>query len=132
MWMTQGHSRLLWLYGLKSKHEAPAWAGPLAASQRWMAEISELLDQYPLLVVMRDAHGVVVVAGENNSKEISDYLTSMEVKNYLRTAYKQHQDGLAESGVQLTLTLAWSLAGMAQSSLAGKCWFSAANCALDC
>jgi hypothetical protein len=59
------HSGLKWLYGLKSKDEARG------AAQRWMAEISELREKYPLLVVMRDD------AGENKSKEISDYFTSM-------------------------------------------------------
>ncbi len=69
-------------------------------------------------------------AGENKSKEISEYFTSMGVENYFSTAYKQHQDGLAESGVKSTPNLA--LSGMAESGLAGKYWFSAANCAKDC
>ncbi len=57
------HSSLKWLYGLKSKDKARD------AAQRWMAEISELQEKYPLLLVMRDN------AGENKSKEISDYFT---------------------------------------------------------
>jgi hypothetical protein len=59
-----------------------------------MAEISELRRKYPLLVVMRDN------AGDNKSMDISEYLTSMGVKNYFSIAYEQHQDGLAESGVK--------------------------------
>ncbi len=74
-----------------------------------MAEISELLEKYPLLVVMRDT------AGENKSKETSDYFTSMGVTNYYSTAYEQHQDGLAEGGIKSTMTPA--LSGMAQSGL---------------
>jgi hypothetical protein len=69
------HSGLRWLYDLKSKDDA------LAASKRWMAEISELLEKYPLFVVMREN------AGENKSKEISEYFTFMGVKNYFSTAY---------------------------------------------
>ncbi len=107
------HSRLQWLYGLKTKDEA------LTASRRWMAEISELCEKYPLLVVMRDN------AGENKSKEISDYITAMEVKSYFSTAYEQHQDGLAESGDKSTPNLA--LSGMAKSGLARKYWFSVAK-----
>ncbi len=53
----------------------------------------------------------------------------MGVTNYYSTAYKQHQDGLAEGGIKSTMTLARS--GMAQSGLGGKYWFCAANCAKD-
>ncbi len=65
-------SGLRWLFGLKSNGEA------LSAAQRWMAEISELLEKYPLLVVIRD--------NENKSKGISEYFTSTGVKNYFSTA----------------------------------------------
>ena len=58
-----------WLYGLKSKDEA------LNAAQRWMAETSQLREKYPLYVVMRDN------AGENKSKEISEFFTSKGVTN---------------------------------------------------
>ncbi len=60
-------------------------------------------------------------------------LSMWGVKNYFSTAYGQHQDGLAESGVKSKLNLAQS--GMAESDLAEKYWFSrfsAANCANDC
>ena len=53
-----------WLYGLKTKDEV------LGAAKRWMAETANLREKYPLFVVMRDN------AGENKSKEISDYFTS--------------------------------------------------------
>ncbi len=64
------------------------------------------------------------------SIEISGYFTSMGVTNYYSTAYEQHQDGLAEGGIESTMTLARS--GMAQSCLGGKYWFCAANCAKHC
>ena len=51
-------------------------------AQRWMAEIAELREKYPLLVVMRDN------AGEVKSKELSEYFTSMGVENYYSTAYE--------------------------------------------
>jgi hypothetical protein len=112
------HTGRRWLYGCKTKDEA------LDASKRWMAEISDLRAKYPLLVVMRDN------AGENKSKEICDYFTSMEVANRFSTAYEQHQDGLSESGVKSLFLLVRS--AMAESGLAGKYWFCAANCAKDC
>ena len=77
-------SAFKWLYGLKSKDEA------LNAAQRWMAETSQLREKYPLYVVMRDN------AGENKSKEISEYFTSKGVTNRYATAYEQHQDCLSE------------------------------------
>ena len=75
-------------------------------------------------VVMRDN------AGENKSKEISDFFTSMMVQNYYSTSYEPHQDGLAEGGVKSVFTLARS--GMAQSGLGGKFWFCAATFGKDC
>ena len=62
-----------------------------------MAEIHDLRDKYPLLVAMSDN------AGENKSKEIADYFTSMEVANRYSTAYEQHQDGSSESGIKSIL-----------------------------
>ena len=50
-------------------------------AKRWMAEIADLLEKYPLLVVMRDN------AGENKSAELKDYFTSMGVENYFSTSY---------------------------------------------
>ena len=70
------HTGFRWLYGLKTKDEVKS------AGQRWMAEIAELREQHPLLVVMRDN------AGEKKSKELSDYFTSMGVENYYSTAYE--------------------------------------------
>ena len=69
-------------------------------------------------------------AGENKSKEISDYFTSMGVANRYSTAYKQHQDGLSESGIKYIFMLARS--GMAESGLGCKYWFCAATCGKDC
>ncbi len=91
----------------------------LSAAEMWMVEISALQETYSLSLVIKD------IAGENKSKEISEYFVSMLAKNYFNMAYKQHQDGLADSGIKLTLILARS--GVAQSELAGEYWFPAAN-----
>jgi hypothetical protein len=107
-----------WLYGLKTKDEA------VDAAKRWMAEIADLRAIYPLRVIMRDN------AGENKSKAIADYFTSMMVENRYSTAHEPHQDGLAEAGVKSVFTLARS--GMAQSGLGGKYWFCAATYGKDC
>jgi hypothetical protein len=106
------------LYGLKTKDEVKAVA------QRWMAEIAELREKYPLLVVMRDN------AEENKSKELSDYFTSMGVESYYSTANEPRQDGLAESAVKSVMMLAKG--GMAGSGLACSYWFSAATNGKDC
>ncbi len=52
------HTGYKWLYGLNTKDEA------LNAAKRWMAEIADLGEKHPLLVVMR------VNAKENSSKAI--------------------------------------------------------------
>ena len=83
-----------WLYGLKTKDEV------VGAAKRWMAETADLREKYPLFVVMRDN------AGENKSKEMSDYFTSMGVANRYSTEYEQHQDGLSESGIKSIFMLA--------------------------
>ena len=82
------HTGYKWLYGLKTKDEA------LDAAKRWMAEIADLREKYPLLVVMRDN------AKENSSKAICDYFTSMGVKNYYSAGYEPWQDGLAEASIK--------------------------------
>ena len=64
------------MYGHKTKDEA------LHAAKRWMAEIADLRERYPLLVVMRDN------AKENSSKAICDYFTSMGVTNYYSAGYE--------------------------------------------
>ena len=87
------HTGVRWLYGLKTKDEVKS------AAQRWMAEIAELREKYPLLVVMRDN------AGENKSKVLADYFTSMGVENYYSTAYEPWQDGLAEASVKSVMML---------------------------
>jgi hypothetical protein len=96
------------------------------ASERWMAEIAELREKYPLfLVVMRDN------AGENKSKELADYFTSRRVENYYSTAYEPWQDGLAEeAAVKSVMMLA--KCGMAGSGLEGPYWFCAATNGKDC
>ena len=63
----------------------------LGVTKRWFAEIANLSEKYPLLMVMRDHRG------ENASKELNDFFTENGVKNYFSTPYEQWQNGLAES-----------------------------------
>ena len=84
LWV-DGASGFKWLNGLKTKDEA------LGAAKRWIAETAQLREKHTLFVVMRDN------AGENKSKEISDYFRLMGVANRYSTAYEQHQDGFAEA-----------------------------------
>ncbi len=74
------HTGYKWLYGLKTRDEA------LDAAKRWMAEIADLREKHPLLVVMRDN------AKENSSKAICYYFTSMGAKNYYSSGYEPWQD----------------------------------------
>ena len=112
------HTGYKWLYGLKTKDEA------LDAAKRWMAEIADLREKYPLLVVMRDN------AKENSSKAICDYFTSMGVKNYYSAGYEPWQDGLAEASIKSTIMLA--KCGIADSGLGAPFWFSAMVNGKDC
>ena len=41
----------------------------LGVAKRWFAEIANLREKYPLLMVMRDN------GGENTSKELNDFFT---------------------------------------------------------
>ncbi len=102
-----------WLYGLKTKDEA------VDARIRWMAEITDLREKYPLLVVTRDN------AKENSSKAICDYFTSMGVKKYFSAGYEPWQDRLAEASIKWTIMLA--KCGIADSGLGAPVWFSAAT-----
>ena len=95
-----------------------------SAAQRWMAEIAELREKYPLLVVMRDN------SGENKSKMLADYFTSMGVENYYSTAYEPWQDVLAEASVKSVMMLA--KCGMAGSGLGSPYWFCSATNGKDC
>jgi hypothetical protein len=47
-------------------------------TKRWMAEIGDLREKYPLRVVMRDN------AGENKSKALQEYFTSMRTTTQQR------------------------------------------------
>ena len=73
------HTGYKWLYGLKTKDEA------LNAAKRWMAEIADLREKYPLLVVMRDN------AKENSSKAICDYFTTQPAMNHGKTDWRRHR-----------------------------------------
>ncbi len=78
-----------------------------------------LSEKYLLRVVMRDN------AGENKSKALQEYFTSMGVENYYSTAYELWQDGLAEAEIKLTVMTAFCC--MAESGMVGKFWFKAAT-----
>ena len=106
------------MYGLKTKDEA------LDAAKRWMAEIADLREKHPLLVVMRDN------AKENSSKAICDYFTSMGVKNYYSAGYEPWQDGLAEASIKSTIMLA--KCGIIDSGFGAPFWFRAATNGKDC
>ena len=58
----------------------------LGVAKRWFAEIANLREKYPLLMVMRDN------GGENTSKELNDFFTENGVKNYFSTPYEQWQN----------------------------------------
>ncbi len=51
-------------------------------AKRWMVEIGDLCEKYPLRVVMRDN------AGEKKSKALQEYFTSIGVENYYSSAYE--------------------------------------------
>ncbi len=87
-------------------------------AKRWMAEIGDLREKYPLRVVMRDN------AGENKLKVLQEYFTLMGVENYYSTAYEPWQDGLAEAAVKST---GLTTCSMAESGMVGKFWFKAAT-----
>ena len=101
------------LYGMKTRDQV------VDVAKRWMAEIGDLREKYPLRVVMRDN------AGENKSNALREYFTSMGVENYFSTAYEPWQDGLAEAAIKSTIMTA--TCGMAKSGMVGKFWFKAAT-----
>ena len=107
-----------WLYGMKTRDQV------VDVAKRWMAEIGDLREKYPLRVVMRDN------AGENKSNALREYFTSMGVENYFSTAYEPWQDGLAEAAIKSTITTA--TCGMAESGMVGKFWFKAATNGKNC
>ncbi len=59
-------------YGIKTQDQV------VDVAMRWMAEIGDLCEKYPLRVVMRDN------AGENKTKALKEYFTTIGVtsKNY--------------------------------------------------
>jgi hypothetical protein len=92
--------------------------------KQWYAEIADLRGKYQLRVDMRD------FAGENMSQEIQENFTEKGVKSFFATPHEPWQDGLAEAGIKSVLLLARS--EMAESGLAGRFWFSAANHGKNC
>ena len=107
-----------WQYGLKTKDEN------LAVAKRWFAEIADLQENYPLLMVVRDN------SGENKSKELCDFFTEHGVKNYYSTPYEQWQNGLAESSIKSITMLGKTV--MAESGLGGPYWFCATTHSMNC
>jgi hypothetical protein len=84
-------------------------------AKRWIAEIGDLREKYPLRVVMRDN------AGENKSQALQEYFTSMGLENCYSTPYEPWQDGLAEAAIKSTVMTA--TCGMAESCMVGIFWF---------
>ncbi len=93
-------------------------------SKRWMAEIGDLHEKYPLRVVMRDN------AGKNKLKALREYFTSMGVENYYSTAYEPWQESLAKAAVKSTVMTATCC--MAESGMVVKFWFKAATNGKNC
>ncbi len=74
--LTDSFGGFRWQYGLKTKDET------LAVVKRWFAEIANLREKYPLLMVVRDN------SWENKSKDLCDFFTDHGVKNYYSTPYE--------------------------------------------
>ena len=115
---TDSNSSFRWEYGMKTKNET------FSVSKRWFAEIAEIRERYPLLMVMRDN------SGENTSQELNDFFTDNGVKNYYSTPYEQWQNGLAESSVNSITLLGRTV--MAESGLGGRFWFAAVTHGVNC
>jgi hypothetical protein len=79
---TDSHSEYRWQYCLKTKDKV------LPASKRWFAEIADISQRFPLLSVVWDNSGKIT------SKEINDFFTENEVKNYFSTPCEQWQNGI--------------------------------------
>ena len=116
--ITDSSSKYRWQYGMKTKDEV------LAMPKRWAAETADIQKDHPILGVVRDN------AGENTSKELNDYFTGHEIKNYFSTPYEQWQNGLAEASVNSVTMLGRPV--MAESGLGGKFWFSATIHGVNC
>ena len=92
-----------------------------------MSEISDLGEKNPLLVVVQDN------AGENKSKELTDFFTECCMKNYYSTQYEQWQNGLVEASVNSITMLGKTV--MAESGLGrlGRpLWFCATTDGMNC
>ncbi len=89
-----------------------------------MAKVAWIIKDNPIFVVVQDN------AGQNTSKELSDYFTEHGVKNYFSTPYEQWQNGLAEASVNSVTMLGRTV--MAESGLSGQFWFSAIMHGLKC
>jgi hypothetical protein len=86
---TDSNRGLRWQYGMATKDET------LEMSKMWYAEISDICENYPLIMVVRDTSNNV----QNTSKELNDFFTSYGGKNYFTTSYRQWHNELAESSV---------------------------------
>jgi hypothetical protein len=98
----------LWLYGLKFKNNANAMI------QRWVSDISNISEQHPIKMIIRDN------AGEFRSKDIYEFVESIGPKNYFSIAYEQWQNGLAESSINSLMTFARGQ--LAESGLNANEW----------
>ena len=115
--ITDDATMFRWVYGLKTKDEANAMI------RKWVSDISDISEQHPIKMIIRDN------AGEFRSKDINEFVESIGAKNYFSIAYEQWQNGLAESSINSLMTLA--RAQLAESGLSGRFWFRALSCSTD-
>ncbi len=74
--ITDSCSEHCWQFGMKSKNEV------LAMSKKWNAESADIQKDHPVLVTVRDN------AGENTFKELNDFFTERDIKNYFSSPYE--------------------------------------------
>ena len=74
--ITDDASMYRWAYGLKTKDEA----NPMV--RRWISDIADIRDRHRLEIIIRDN------ASELRSKDLTDYLEGLGMKNYYSAAYE--------------------------------------------
>lgn len=109
--ITDDASMYRWVYGLKTKDEANAMV------RRWIADIADIRDRHRLEIIIRDN------ASELKSKDLTDHLESLGLKNYYSAAYEQWQNGLSESSIKSLNLLVRPQ--MVESGMTGMFWFRA-------
>ena len=109
--ITDDASMYRWAYGLKTRDEANAMV------RRWISDIADIRDRHRLEIIIRDN------ASELRSKDLTDYLEGLGMKNYFSAAYEQWQNGLAESSIKSLNLLVRPQ--MVESGMTGMFWFRA-------